>query len=179
MDYRAEATIEGSREDVYRVYRDRMTDLVPYLPNIRGIEVKGRKEAGPRVELVNVWHGGGEIPSAIRAVLSEGALSWTDYATWDEPTWTCDWRSETHSFTEAVDSRGHDDFLVVSPRRAMIRMTGRLTVDAKKVPHVPRLLAGTIGKAIETFLVKQIQDNLQEVARGVERYLREHPLPKA
>jgi len=41
------------------------------------------------------------------------------------------------------------------------------------VPGVPRLVAGKVGKLIESFLVKQVQDNLQEVARGVGRYLRE------
>ncbi len=178
MDFRAEATLQGTRADVYRVYRDRMADLVPYLPNIRAIEVKSRKDEGPKTELVNVWHGGGEVPAAIRSLLTDGALSWTDYATWDEPTWTCDWRSESHAFREAVDSKGHDDFVELGPNRTAIRITGRIVVDAKKVPHVPRLLAGTIGKVIETFLVKQIQDNLQEVARGVERYLKEHPLPR-
>jgi hypothetical protein len=178
MDYRAEATIEGTREDVYRVYRDKMVDLVPYLPNIRGIEVKSRADAGPKTELVNVWHGGGEIPATIRSLLKEGALSWTDYASWDEPTWTCDWRSETHSFREAVTSRGHDDFVALGPNRTAIRMTGHIVVDGTKVPHVPRLLAGTVGKAIEAFLVKQIQDNLAAVGRGVERYLKEHPLSK-
>jgi hypothetical protein len=179
MDLRAEAILEGSREDVFRVYRDKMVDLVPYLPNIRGIEVKSRKDEGPKTELVNVWHGGGEIPATIRNLLSDGALSWTDYAVWDEPSLTCDWRSESHAFREAVDSRGHDDFVALGPNRTAIRITGRIVVDATKVPKVPRLLAGTLGKAIEAFLVKQIQDNLKEVARGVERYLKEHPLPRA
>ena len=30
-------------------------------------------------------------------------LSWTDYASWDASRWTCEWRTETHSFTEAVE----------------------------------------------------------------------------
>ena len=178
MDYRAEATIERPREDVYRVYRDYMPDLVPYLPNIRGIEVKSRKDLGPRAELVNVWHGGGEIPAAVRSFLSDGMLSWTDYATWDEPTWTCDWRSVSHSFEQAMNSVGHDDFVELGPRRTAIRITGKLVIDGTKIPKIPRLLAGTVGKAVEAFLVKQVQDNLGEVARGVERYLAEHPLPR-
>jgi hypothetical protein len=50
---------------------------------------------------------------------------------------------------------------------------GELKVDAAKVRGVPRLLAGTIGPAVESFLVGRIQPNFLTVAKGVERWLRE------
>ena len=59
-----------------------MIDLLPYLPNVRSIEIKSRKGEGNVIEFVNEWRGGGDIPAAIRAVLSESVLAWTDYATW-------------------------------------------------------------------------------------------------
>src|ERR1019366_1811026 len=52
------------------------------LPNVRGIEIKSRKNSGSVVEFVNEWRGGGDIPAALRAVLSQSVLSWTDFATW-------------------------------------------------------------------------------------------------
>ncbi|AKU92283.1 hypothetical protein [Vulgatibacter incomptus] len=173
MELSAEATISQPRDEVFRVYRDELTRLLPYLPNVRGIDVKSRKETGDRVEIVNVWHGGGEIPAAVRAFLSESMLSWTDYAEWNSSDFSCTWRSESHSFSEAVDSRGRNVFVEAGPGRCTIRIGGRIDVAAAKIPGVPRLLAGTIGPAIERFLVKQIQDNVQEVARGVDRFLRE------
>lgn len=173
MELRAEAIIEQDRDTVFRVYRDELKDLLPYLPNVRGIEVKSRKVDGPVVEYVNVWHGGGDIPAAVRAVLSESVLSWTDHARWDETDFSCQWRSEAHSFTEAVDSRGRNTFVALGPGRMAIRIDGRIDVDAAKIPGIPRLVAGKVGKLIEGFLIKQVQDNLQEVARGVGRYLRE------
>lgn len=171
MELRTEATIDHPRDRVFRVYRDELPDLVPFLPNVRAIEVKSRKDAGSIVELVNVWRGGGEIPSALRAILSESVLSWTDYATWNEDDFTCTWRTETHSFQEAVDSRGKNRFVDLGPDRMAIRIEGRLDVDATKIPGVPKLVAGKVGKLLESFLVKQVADNLQEVARGVSRYL--------
>lgn len=178
MELRAETTVPKPRDAVYRVNRDKLVELVPYLPNVRGIEVKSRVEKAPGVfELVNVWHGGGDVPAAVRSVLSESVLSWTDYAEWHESSWSCEWRSESHSFKNAVNSRGHNEFAEAGPGRTVIRIVGRLDVDASKIPGIPRLMAGTIGKLVEGFLVKQVQDNLAEVGRGVDRYLRERGAP--
>ena len=46
MELRTEATIDHPRDAVFRVYRDELVDLVPFLPNVRGIEVKRREEKG-------------------------------------------------------------------------------------------------------------------------------------
>lgn len=173
MELRTEAIIGQPRDVVFRTYRDKLPELLPYLPNVRGIDVKSRKDAGDISELVNVWRGGGDIPAAVRKFLSDSMLSWTDYAEWNAADWSCKWRSESHSFKEAVDSRGRNEYLELGPDRSMIRITGRIDVDATKIPGVPRLVAGTVGKVVESFLIKQVADNLQEVARGVERYLRE------
>lgn len=173
MELKAEATIEQPRDAVFRVYRDDLLKLLPYLPGVRGIDVESRKDEGDLSELVNVWHGGGEVPQAVRAVLSSSMLSWTDYATWNAADFSCSWRSESHSFKDAVNSRGINHFLEAGANRSKILISGRIDVDASKIKGVPRLLAGTIGPVIERFLIKQVQDNLQEVARGVDRYLRE------
>jgi len=172
MELRTEATIDQPRDVVFRAYRDLLPDLISYLPNVRRIDVKSRQEKGHLVELVNQWYGGGDIPAPLRAVLSDAVLSWTDYAEWNEQDFTCKWRNET-AFKEAVNSHGVNHFVELGPNRMAIRIDGRIDVDASKVPGVPRLVAGKIGKLIESFLIKQVQDNLQEVARGVGRYLRE------
>ena len=173
MELRTEATIDHPRDRVFRVYRDELVDLVPYLPNVRAIDVKDRKVEGDLVHMVNVWHGGGDVPAAVRAILSESVLTWTDHAEWNERDHTCKWRTEAHSFREAVDSRGLNSFVELGAGRMAIRIDGHIQVDAAKIPGVPRLVAARVGKLIEGFLVKQVQDNLQEVARGVDRYLRE------
>jgi hypothetical protein len=177
MDLRAETTVAAARDAVYRVNRDKLVELVPYLPNVVRIDVQSRADRGAgKIEMVNVWHGGGEIPAAVRSFLSSSMLSWTDYAEWDQETWSCAWRSESHSFREAVQSRGRNEFADAGGR-TVIRINGKLDVDATKIPGIPRLIAGKVGKLVEAFLVKQVQDNLHEVGRGVDRYLRERGAP--
>ena len=173
MKIACDAVIHFPREKVWATYRDRLAELLPYLPNIRGIEVKERKEEGRVVKLVNVWRGGGEAPAIARAFLSESALSWTDRATWREDAWECDWQTETHAFTDAVKSAGVNRFLEV-PGGTRLEIRGDLTIDAAKIKGVPRLLAGKVGSTVEEFLVKTISRNLTDVSKGVERWLRDH-----
>lgn len=166
----ADATLPYARPVVFAAYRDHLVDLVEFLPNIRRIDVTSRKEDGTKTELVNEWHGGGEIPAAARAVLSENMLSWTDYAAWNEEEWTCAWRIETHSFTEAVSCGGKNRFVEVEGK-TRLEIRGELTIEAAKIKGVPRLLAKTVGKTVEDFLVKKITPNLLSVSDGLRQYL--------
>ncbi len=170
MELTADATIPFPRPVVFAAYRDRLVDMLEYLPNVRRIEVRSRKHAPGRVDLVNVWHGGGEIPAAARAVLSEAMLSWTDYATWDEASWTCAWRIETHAFTEAVTCEGRNRFVEVEGG-TRIEIRGALSIDASKISGVPRFLAGKVGSTVEAFLAQKIRPNLIEVTAGLRRFL--------
>jgi hypothetical protein len=170
MDLVADAKLPFPRPVVFAAYRDKLPELRQYLPNVRDIEVKSRKEEGHIVDFVNIWHGGGEIPAAARAVLSEAMLSWTDYAHWDESKWTCDWRIETHAFTEAVSCRGTNTFSD-DGTGTTLQIRGKIEIDAKKIRGVPSLLAGKVGRTIEEFLGNKIRPNLIEVTQGLRKYL--------
>jgi hypothetical protein len=165
----AETFLPFSRERVFRTYRDKLVELVPFLPAIRGIEVKERSDAPPVTRMVNVWHGGGDIPAAARAFLSQKMLSFTDHATWDEARWTCEWRMEAHSFREAVHAAGRNHFHEVDGGCRFV-IDGELRIDGTKLP-VPRFLASSAGATVAKFLVGVIRPNLMETAKGVERYL--------
>ena len=170
MDLSADATLPFPRDVVFRAYRDDLVACVEYLPNIRRIEVKSRQDDGARTELVNEWHGGGDIPAAARAVLSESMLAWTDYASWDETSWTCDWRIETHSFREAVDCRGQNVFVEVDGG-TRLEIRGKLEIDATKVKGVPKILSKSVSRTVEDLLVKKITPNLLSVSDGLRRHL--------
>jgi hypothetical protein len=171
MDLRADARIPFPRNVVFAAYRDQITELLPYLPNVRSIEVQSRIEEAPLVQMVNVWHGGGDVPSAVRAVLGDSMLSWTDHATWNESTLRCDWRTETQAFAEALRCAGYDLFLEDGHDKTLLEIRGTIDVDAKKIRGVPGFLAGKVGRTIEDFLGGKIQANLVETAKGLTQYL--------
>lgn len=171
MELRADARIPFPRSVVFAAYRDDMDKLLPYLPNVRAIEVKSRKESGAIVEIVNHWRGGGEIPAAVRVVLSESMLAWIDYAKWDADTLTCEWRTETLALAESMQSSGRNAFHDDGSGKTLLEVRGSLAIDAKKIPGVPGFFAGSVGRLAEAFLVEKIQANLLETARAMSKYL--------
>lgn len=172
MQLSADARIPFARPLVFATYRDKLVELVPFLPNVRAIEVKERKDDAAVTSLVNVWHGGGEIPAAARAFLSEAMLSWTDRATWNESDFTTKWTIETHAFTEAVRCTGTNRYFD-DGASTRLEIRGELSIDGAKLRGVPRLLAGSVSRAVEDFLVKKIGPNLLQVSDGVTKYLQE------
>jgi len=170
MEIRTDATLSFPRELVFTTYRDRLLELRPYLPNIRGLDVKKREERDGEVLLVNEFKGGGEIPSVARSFLSESMLSWTDHATWKQAEWICNWRTEVHAFPGALLSSGFNRF-VETPGGTRIEFRGDLTCDASKVPGVPRLLARSLNGTIEKLFVGKIVENLVEVGKGIGKLL--------
>ncbi|MFH0901297.1 MAG: hypothetical protein V2A73_11775 [Pseudomonadota bacterium] len=174
MELRSTTRIPFPRRVVFAVYRDEMLKLVPYLPNIRRLEVRSREDAGTVVRIHNVWHGGGQIPAAARAFLSDDMLSWNDHAVWKQDDFACEWRITTNSLTEAILCAGEHRFFE-DGNETRIELRGGLTIDAHKIKHVPRFLAGKVGRILEEFLADRIQPNFVSVADGVARYLRERP----
>jgi hypothetical protein len=162
------------RASVFDAYRDHLFDLVPYLPNIRAIDVKSRSEEGPKIKLVNHWRGGADIPAAIRSVLSDSLLEWDDYATWDAPTFTVQWKTVVLAFREALKAEGINRFDEVGPNNTRFTLDGVVEVDSARLPGVARLLGRVVGPALEAFLVATIRPNVLAISKGVERYLREH-----
>lgn len=175
MDIRAEGRLAFPPERVFVVYRDDILELLPYLGNVRNIVVRSRKDEGPVAEMVNDWTGGGDIPAALRAVLSDSMLSWTDYVTWNRDTLRCDWRIETRAFTDAVQSSGRNSFESDGAGGSYLRVRGSLEIDAKKLRGVPGFLAGKIARTLEGFLVEKIQANLDDTVNALGSYLKAHP----
>ncbi|MBI5515185.1 MAG: hypothetical protein HY909_15520 [Deltaproteobacteria bacterium] len=171
MDLNATVELAFPRERVFETYRDRLTELVPYLPAIKAIETRSRRDEGALSTLHNVWQGGMDLPSVARAFIPSQATTWDDHAVWDQERYTCRWKTIPHALKEAVRAEGTNLFTVVSPVVTRVTITGVVEIDIARVPGVPRLLAGTAKRTVEEVIVKNVQGNLLAFGRGVERYL--------
>jgi len=155
---------------VFATYRDKLVELIPYMPNVRSIEVKSRREEDALVHCVNQWHGGGDIPAAVRTLLSKDMLKWTEHNTWNESEFTLVWSNKTHAFTEAVHCAGKNRFLSKG-EGTLIESRGELKIDPNKIGGVPPLLKNRVAGVVEDFLNKKIEPNLVQMRDGVQRYL--------
>jgi hypothetical protein len=172
MEIRTDVTLPYARERVFATYRDRLAELLEFLPNIRKLEVRSRDDRGAgEVHLVNEWMGGGEIPSVARSFLQESMLGWTDHATWKLAAWICEWRTEVHAFPGALACSGANTFVEVSPDETRIEFRGQLTCDSAKIPGVPRLLSKSINAAVEKLFVGKIAENLAGAGEGIGKLL--------
>ena len=173
MELRADVKIPFPRAAVFAAYRDKMPDLLEYLPNVRKIEVRKREDQGSVVKLENYWKGGGDIPAAARAFVSEAMLSWMDFATWNDDTFTCEWRIEPGAFTEAIDCKGRNRY-TEQDGHTQVEIRGALDIDPKKLKGVPGFMSARIAKAVEELLISKIQPNLVGTADAIAKYLVAH-----
>jgi hypothetical protein len=171
MDLKSDAVIPFPGQAVFATYRDETLALSRYLPDVRGVEIRSRKEDGPIVEIVSDWRGGGDIPAVARAVLSEAMLSWTDYTRWNADTLSCDFRTETRALTEAFRCSGQTRFTENGSGGTTMSVRGTLTIDASKIRGVPGFLAGRVGRAIEDAIGGSIQRNLVATAKALTTLL--------
>lgn len=160
------------RELVFETFREDLDELDTYLPDIESITTEDRDDIDENTtKIVRVWKAKDEdIPKMARKFIKPEMLCWTDTATWHEDEWTCDWEIELGFLPDAITSRGTNRYIDKGDSVEII-IDGTLEVDANKIPGVPRMLAGRVGKAVEQFVVKMITPNLKEVNRGMEKYL--------
>jgi hypothetical protein len=170
MKIHAATRIAFPREIVFRTYRDRLVECLPYLPNVKAIEVKTRADDGPVTRLYNVWRARADIPKIAQSVIKPEMLAWDDHAVWDESALTTEWRIETHFMREAVTCGGRNAYTVEGDA-TVLTIDGDLAIDLRGVKGVPGFLAKAIAPAVEQLVVAMIKPNLLEVAKGVGKLL--------
>lgn len=172
-EIKVKGEVKFEREKIYTVFRDKIEQLVPYLDDVEDIKVLEREELGEnRVKLVNMWKAKyDKVPQVGRSFIKPDKLKWTDYARWNQDEWTCEWQIVPDMFPEAISCEGKNTFVDKGNGVTEVIIEGKLDLDIKKVPGVPKLGAGKIGKAIEGFVVPMISSNLSDVLKGIESFI--------
>lgn len=170
MKFRTESFIPHPRDKVFEAYRDKLSDVVAYLDDIKAVNVLKRSESGSTVTLHNEWVSDSEVPAVAASFIKPEHLRWDDYATWDADKLTCTFEIKTRVFTDAVRCVGGDIFVEVDGGTKVI-LEGEFTVDLKGIPGVPKFLAGRIVPQVEKFIIALIQPNLSKVNDAIGAYL--------
>jgi hypothetical protein len=172
VDIKADGTVHHPRPLVFQALRDRLTEVAQFIPNVTAIDPIERVEQGPgKHRIVNVWHGEGSIPAVARRFVKPDMLKWTDRASWDEDTWTCDWEQETAFFTDRVSCSGQNRFVELEPDVTRIEIRGQFALSLKGLPGLPGPLARRATPAVERFIVAMITPNLQKTSSAAEQLL--------
>jgi hypothetical protein len=170
IEISVDSQVSFARSLVYATYRDKLLELGPSLPNVRSLQLKSRQEADQQVRLEIEWHGGGDIPAAARALLSEELFTWTEYDVWDSHAFTVDWRIETHAYREAVVLAGTNHFLDQG-NHTLVASRGELRIDLSAIHGTSPFLLGQLVHRLEALLAKKIEPNLVQMGQTVQMYL--------
>ncbi len=172
MRFEAEGRVRGSSlDEVYEILRDKLTSLVPYLDNVAAIEELERSDAAAGQHVLNRWRADpGQVPSVVRGFLKPEMLEWLDHADWNDAGKYVDWRIESAVFKGLYSCSGRNK-VVVDGADVRIVISGELKVDPGKIPGLPRLLAGKIVPALESYLVDRMKPNMASLGTGVSRFL--------
>ncbi|MEQ1503755.1 MAG: hypothetical protein ABMB14_16060 [Myxococcota bacterium] len=166
--------IAHPRELVYTTHRDKLQELVQYLPNVASVVTESRVVEGSLVRLVNLWTGASDdVPAPIRPILKPEHLTWVDRATWDQDKWRTDWEITLTALPEAVTARGFNTFLEEGGE-TVIQMNGEFLIHPDRVPGVPTFVARRAGPALERFVIGLLQPNLRRSNQAVQQYIDEH-----
>jgi hypothetical protein len=171
MEFEVGDLIHHPLEQVYLAYRDRLLELVPFLPNVDSVEILEREPVTDGVRLLNRWRVSGSIPRVARPFFSEQMTTYLDHARWRDAERLVEWRFEIGVVPEAVDCRGTNRFRPgAAPGTTEVSLAGRLAIDLAKVRGVPRLFHG-LAPRVEEFILGRVRPNLVAVSRAVGKLL--------
>ncbi len=171
MRIHSESLIRHPRQRVYEAYRDRLSEVAAYIPDIREIRVESREEGQAGVKLHNLWVADREVPSFAKAIIKPEMMCWDDFADWRDDDHLVRWRLDIRAFSEAMSCEGTNTFLEVDAHTSKVRLEGDLQIDLNKVRGVPRLMAGRLGNKVERFIISLITPNLEKVNESLGAYL--------
>jgi len=171
MNFEVEERVKYQRDLVFTTLRDKLSDLVPYLPNVKKIEVLEKRKTKDTVYLTNKWYADFSIPKAVQKIIKIEEVTWIDYAKWKEKDYTCEWEIEPVFFKEYVSVNGVN-YYYEENNETIIKLTGEINIDVSKHPLVPRLLAGIVNKEITGIVVNGIKPNLVSLIEGVRKFLK-------
>lgn len=165
--------VSFEREKFFDAFRDKAGELHHHLPDIDKIETLEREEIDDNtMKVVNYWKANGEqLPKALRMVIKPDMMSWKEHATYKKNEWRSDWKIEMEFLKEAISCEGTISFEDKGNNSTEVVISGDLKIDATKIPGVPKIGAGKIGKTAEGFAVPMITTNLSQYIKAVNSYM--------
>jgi hypothetical protein len=171
MIIHSESRIHHPRDVVYRTYRDRLSEIAAYIPDVKRIVVLSKEERAGGMKFHNEWVADREIPRLMQVVVKPEMLRWDDYADWHDGDWHCDWRLELRTLKDRVSCHGTNTFFELGSDHTKVVLAGSLEIDLSNFPGIPRILAGRLAPQVEKFIVSLITPNLEKVNGSLERFL--------
>lgn len=164
-------TIDRPLDEVYQLVRDDLPKIVPYLQNIKKIDVVHFAHKGPHLtETINHWYANIDIPSVAQKFIKEELFSWKDTAFWHNDQYFVEYQLESFWANDLYKAQGKNTFTALSPQKTELKITCEVTIFADKVPGVPKFLVKKVLPSVEELIRKILQPNLSGLGQGLAQY---------
>ncbi len=166
--------IDRSLEDVYKLVRNDLEKLVPYMPNVEKIKKVSFKDHEDGVEIENHWYAKAEVPGLLKKFLNPDLLSWKDFANWRDSEYHVEYRLESTLGNDLFDAKGVNYFKDAGNGKTELVVTCEVIIYADKVPGIPKLIAKKALPLIEGLIEKILGPNLTALGDGLNQYFKEN-----
>ncbi|RLA64920.1 MAG: hypothetical protein DRQ88_09855 [Epsilonproteobacteria bacterium] len=175
MHLKSRETINRPLDEVYKLVRDDLEKLVPYLPNVEKIEVKNKKkEKDNSLKITNYWYAKAEIPLLVKKFIKPEFLSWKDKAVWKDGTYTVEYELESFFANDLFEAKGVNSFTAKGENKTEFILNCEVKIYPEKVPGVPRFLAKKISPVINALVEKILGPNLTAMGKGINQYFKDN-----
>lgn len=155
---------------VFSTYRDKQAEYGPLVPNLTKVVILKREERSEDEIFLSVeWHGFGQIPAAVRAILRPKMISWKDTQLWNSKELTNTWTIIPNYFKEFVKCEGQWKFFDEG-EKTRVELDGIFSVNITRFPPFPRSLCRAAGPMIEKFIARYLKPNLIANSRALKKY---------
>ncbi|PIE20188.1 MAG: hypothetical protein CSA66_01130 [Proteobacteria bacterium] len=169
MDFTFDTMISGPVDRVMELLRDRLVELVPYLPAIDHVEEREREVDGARVRIVNAWQGNSKgLPLFAKPFVTKAMTAWSDVAIWDAGARSVQWRFIPRKF-QGLYTCGGTNYLVAEGDQTRLTINGNLEIHPEKLP-MPRRMADRFAPRVAKWAVGKVGPNLLQVPAAVQAF---------
>jgi hypothetical protein len=175
MDFEEITHIEHPARRVVDTMIWKLETLVPFMPNVSGIETREMSDLGDgRIACLRHWQGtSATVPAVLRPFVTKNSLGWLDHATWYPGEYKVEWRIESghskYTRCEGVNIFEPDPAAPETRTRCIIR--GVFEVQGDKLPAVPTFMGRKLAPTIERIILGYMLPNFRQLSEGLGRCL--------
>ncbi|MFN8370794.1 MAG: SRPBCC family protein [Bacteriovoracaceae bacterium] len=174
MKLESKDIINAPLDVVFKLVRDDLEKIVPYLLNIKKIEMKERTEKNDELHLINHWYAKAEIPAVAQKFVKPELFSWKDTAIWKNKEYKVDYKLESFWANDLYSAKGTNSFKAINDKQTELTVSCEVEIYPDKVPGVPKFLMKQVLPAIEGLLTKALAPNLTALAKGLNEYFKKN-----
>ena len=174
MHLKTKETINRPLDEVYKLVRNDLVKLVPYLPNVEKIEVKDKKNGKKSLKVTNYWYARAEIPTLIKKFIKPEFLSWKDKAVWKDDEYLVQYELESFFANDLFEAKGVNSFVAIGEGKTEFILDCEINIYPEKVPGVPRFLAKKASPMINALVEKILGPNLTAMGKGINQYFKDN-----